>query len=138
MQWRSFKKERYLLLLVLMLGITVMGSACGTANEFSKEITKNGVTFKITVSPYPIASMQNEHIQVSVERNGHPAPIQKISANASMKDMSMKDNLSLTKASEGDFQSDYQFSMSGSWDVNVHAISSGHKIDLDLPVKVSQ
>jgi hypothetical protein len=137
MQWRSFNKGKYSLLLVLILAITVMGSACGAANEVSKEITKNGVTFKITVSPYPIAAMQNEHILVSVKQNGHPAPIQKITANVSMKDMNMKDNLTLTKASEGVFQSDYQFSMSGNWYVDVHAVSSGHEIDLELPVKVS-
>jgi hypothetical protein len=121
-----------------MLGITVVGSACGNANDVSKEITKNGVTFKVTVSPSPIVSMQNEHIQVSVEQNGHAASIQKITADASMKDMSMNDHLALTKTSEGDFQSDYQFSMSGNWDVAVHVVSSSHEIDFNLPVKVSQ
>jgi hypothetical protein len=138
MQGRIVNKGKYLWMLVLMLGGTVVGSACGPADGNSKEITKNGVTFKVTVSPSPIVSMQNEHIQISVEQKGHPASIQKISANASMKDMSMKDNLILTETSKGEFQSDYQFSMSGNWDVDIHAVNSGHDIDLELPVKVPQ
>lgn len=136
MQWRRVRKGKYLWMLVLILGVTVAGAACGTADGISKEITKDGVTFKVTVSPSPIVSMQNEHIQISVEQKGHPAPIQQITANASMKDMSMNDKLTLTKTSEGDFRSDYQFSMSGNWNVDIHAANSGHKIDLEIPMKV--
>lgn len=123
-------------LLLCFIGIVTFLPACGHSYNIEKMLP-GGVDVLMNTAPYPINAMRSEQIKLYFTVNKSPIKITNLSVNMKMVGMDMGDELKMSSTKPGEYQSSYQFSMSGKWIENVRFEYKGHSENIDISLNVN-
>lgn len=94
-------------------------SGCG-ATATTQNLHSDNVDVAASLSPAPIAMMQDEGLSIQFTKGGKVSEVKNVSVEFAMPSMTMNDTVTLNEVSPGKFQGDYRFSMTGNWVEKIH------------------
>jgi hypothetical protein len=113
----SMRKTKWVAISMLFTASILSG--CG-AKGTTQTVHTNNIDISISLSPTPIAMMQDETFTVLFSKNGKAVDVKNVFIEMVMPSMAMNDKVEPSEITPGKFQGSYRFSMNGNWNEEIH------------------